>query len=102
MKSLVECMVDPEIFGRTFAAASFAAWRTVAKILDGLPLEPDELGVYRSITGRTQAPCEPFSEGYLANPAVRAARSSARPWACMRRSRTTAIGSAPARSPPLR
>jgi hypothetical protein len=36
-------MADPALFGSVFAAPSFWPWRTVAKLLDGLPLtEPRE------------------------------------------------------------
>ncbi len=68
MKPLYEAMLDPDLFGRTFAGESFWAWRTVAKILDGLPLDEAELAFYREITGRETAPSEPFSEAYLIKP----------------------------------
>jgi hypothetical protein len=68
MKSLYEAMLDPDLFGHTFGGPTFAAWRTVAKALDGLPLEPDELDLYRQITHRQAAPNRPFSEGYLVKP----------------------------------
>jgi len=61
-------MLDPKLFGRTFAAPSFATWRTVAKILDGQPLDKSELALYRQITGRQAAPAEPFTEAYLIKP----------------------------------
>ena len=60
MKLLADCMRDPALFGRTFGGPTFANWRTVAKILDGLPLEPVELALYRELTAR-DAPAEvPF------------------------------------------
>ncbi len=68
LKPLSACMLDPKFFGRTFAGESFAAWRTVSKVLDGLPLEKSELALYRQITGRDTAPAEPFSEAYLIKP----------------------------------
>ncbi len=68
MKSLHDAMLDPELFGNTFADESFTAWRTVAKILDGLPLTDDELQLYRHITGRTEPPHERFDEAYLIKP----------------------------------
>ena len=68
IKSLYEAMLDPKLFGRTFAGPTFAAWRTVAKVLDGLPLDRQELGLYQQITGREQPPSEPFSEAYLIKP----------------------------------
>jgi hypothetical protein len=68
MKSLSECMQDPDLFGRTFASRTFAAWRTVAKVLEGLPLDAAELDLYQRLTGRTDAPTAPFSEAYLIKP----------------------------------
>jgi len=68
MKSLHAAMLDPDMLGGTFGGSTFAAWRTVAKILDGLPLDATELELYRQITGRTEAPCKPFAEGYFVKP----------------------------------
>ncbi len=68
MKSLYEAMLDTDLFGRTFGGPTFKAWRTVAKILDALPLEPDELELYRSITGRDEPAHSAFSEAYLIKP----------------------------------
>jgi hypothetical protein len=68
MKSLHEFMVDPELFGKTFASETFWAWRTVAKMLDGLPLEPAELELWKAITGRDAPPSKPFGEAYLVKP----------------------------------
>jgi hypothetical protein len=61
-------MMDPALFGSTFSGPTFAAWRTVAKILDGLPLDEPEMKLYRAITGREAAPTEAFSEAYLIKP----------------------------------
>jgi hypothetical protein len=68
MKSLYEAMLDPDLFGNSFGGDTFAAWRTVAKILDGLPLDDRELALYRQITGRQEPPTEPFREAYLIKP----------------------------------
>jgi hypothetical protein len=68
MKSLRDAMLDPELFGHTFGGSTFAAWRAVAAILDGLPLEPSEFELYREITKRVDAPKEPFDEAYLIKP----------------------------------
>jgi hypothetical protein len=53
--TLYDAMLDPALFGKTFAGATFKNWRTVAKTLEGLPLEADELELYTQITGRTDA-----------------------------------------------
>ncbi|MGC8519282.1 MAG: hypothetical protein ACP5P4_12265, partial [Steroidobacteraceae bacterium] len=68
MRPLHEAMVDRKLFGRTFAGPTFAAWRTVAKILDGVPLNREELKLYRALTGRDAAPRAPFTEAYLIKP----------------------------------
>lgn len=68
MKSLYDAMLDKHLFGRTFGGPTFAAWRTVAKILDGLPLIGEELELFRQITGREEAPGAPFGEAYLIKP----------------------------------
>jgi hypothetical protein len=61
-------MIDPNLFGGTFAGPTFDAWRTVAKILDGLPLTESERALYHTLTGRTVAPSAPFTEAYLIKP----------------------------------
>jgi hypothetical protein len=51
--SLSQAMVDPALFGNTFAAPSFWTWRTVAKLIDGIPLnEPREIELFEQATGR--------------------------------------------------
>ena len=43
--TLTESMTNPALFGSTFAAPSFWTWRTVAKLIDGIPLtEHREIG----------------------------------------------------------
>ena len=68
MKSLYDAMLDPELFGKTFGGPTFENWRTVAKILDGLPLTESELALYQQFTGRSDAPTEAFDEAYLIKP----------------------------------
>ena len=68
MKPLHACMIDPNLFGGTFAGDTFDAWRAVAKMLDGLSLTQDEAALYRQITGRKELPTEPFTEAYLVKP----------------------------------
>src|ERR1039458_341494 len=68
MKSLHDAMVGPALFGRTFSGPTFANWRAVAKMLDGLPLDERELALYREITGRDAPSTAPFSEAYIIKP----------------------------------
>jgi hypothetical protein len=50
--SLSEALLDPALFGSTFAAPSFWTWRTVAKLIDGIPLtEPREIELFQECTG---------------------------------------------------
>ena len=62
--SLHEFMTDKALAGRYFAKDSFAPWRTMAKILDGAPLNADELALFRQCTGRRAPPTEPITEFY--------------------------------------
>jgi hypothetical protein len=66
--NLYEAMLDRDYFGRTFSALSFKNWRTVAKVLDGLPLTPGELAFYRELTDRQDPPTRPTGEAYLIKP----------------------------------
>ena len=60
--TLREALEDVAVFGATFAGATWAAWRTVAAVLDGLPLDAADLATLRACTGRTEAPTEPARE----------------------------------------
>ena len=68
MKSLYESMLDPDLLGPAFAGPTFEAWRTVAKILDGLPLTDAETALYTSMTNREDVPTASFKEAYLVKP----------------------------------
>jgi len=54
--NLHDAMTDPRLMGRTFGAPSWAAWRVLAKAVDGAPLTDEELLVFRRLTGRQRAP----------------------------------------------
>src|ERR1700683_3417647 len=55
--TLTRAMRDEQLFGRTFGAASFWTWRTLAKLIDDEPLtEPREIALYKECTGRNQLP----------------------------------------------
>jgi hypothetical protein len=51
---------DPQLLGPH--APSFGGWRTVSKVMDGLPLTPKEHELYVGATGRTKTPKEPVTE----------------------------------------
>jgi hypothetical protein len=50
--TLSEAMRDPNLFGKIFAGQSFWTWRTLAKVIDGIPLgEEREKDLFRECTG---------------------------------------------------
>ncbi|TIP04938.1 MAG: hypothetical protein E5X72_09670 [Mesorhizobium sp.] len=55
-RGLHAAMIDDRLFGPTFGVESFWTWRTVAKLLDGLPLDRRELKLFRECTGRSKPP----------------------------------------------
>jgi hypothetical protein len=60
--ALTQAIADPELFGKTFAAPSFWTWKTVAKVIDGLPLDEREAALFRECTGRTRLPTGPVRD----------------------------------------
>jgi hypothetical protein len=53
---LTRALIDPNIFGATFAADTFWPWRTVGKLIDGIELtEPREIELFEACTGRSYA-----------------------------------------------
>ena len=58
--SLTRALTDPALFGRTFAAPSFWTWRTLAMLIDGVPLtEPREIELAKQCSGRSVLPTKP-------------------------------------------
>jgi hypothetical protein len=58
--TLSSALVDPALFGTTFRAPSFWAWRVVAKMIDGIPLaEPRDIELFKQCTGRNHLPIKP-------------------------------------------
>jgi hypothetical protein len=58
--ALSRALTDPALFGKTFSSPSFWTWRTVAKLIDGIPLtEPREVELFKQCTGRTTLPAGP-------------------------------------------
>jgi hypothetical protein len=54
--TLSRALSDEQLFGRTFGSSSFWTWQTVAKLIDGLPLDNREFELYRQCTGRSELP----------------------------------------------
>jgi hypothetical protein len=62
---LYRSMIDENLLGKVFATPSMWTWRTVGKLVDGLPLtEPRELELYRQCTGRTKLPTGPVRPSF--------------------------------------
>ena len=58
--TLTQAMADPALFGKVFASPSFWTWKTVAKLIDGIPLaEQREVDLFKQCTGRTKLPTKP-------------------------------------------
>jgi hypothetical protein len=57
---------DPNLFGPWFEGESWRNWRVIDKAIFGLPLDDDELPIFRELTGRLDVPTEPIRETWLA------------------------------------
>jgi hypothetical protein len=58
--TLTEALADSDLLGGEFAAPSFWTWKTVAKLIDGIPLtEPREIELFKQCTGCLQLPNKP-------------------------------------------
>ncbi|MGE3872314.1 MAG: hypothetical protein AB7F74_05085 [Parvibaculaceae bacterium] len=63
--TFADACLDPNLFGDVFVGDSWANWRVIDKAMFGLPLDDAELAVFKSLTGRDEAPDAPASEIYL-------------------------------------
>jgi hypothetical protein len=53
--SLSEALCDTNLLGEPFQAVSFWTWKTVAKLIDGIPLrDENEIELFRQCSGRLQ------------------------------------------------
>jgi hypothetical protein len=58
--SLYDAMCDASLLGKTFRAPSFWTWKTIAKLIDGIPLTaPREIDLVKECSGRTELPNTP-------------------------------------------
>jgi hypothetical protein len=57
--TLAAAMRDTRLLGRAFEAASFWPWLSMAKLLDGEPLDAREADLYRQCTARSRQPHGP-------------------------------------------
>lgn len=65
--TILECLDHADVFRPHFrgGAASWAAWRTFLACLYGLPLDDDQLGIYRHHTERLTPPSKQFGVAAL-------------------------------------
>jgi hypothetical protein len=57
--SLSQALRDTNLLGEPLQAASFWTWKTVAKLIDGMPLRENEIELFRQCTGRLELPTKP-------------------------------------------
>lgn len=64
--NILQTLDDPNLFQPWFKdPKTWATWRVFLCALFGLPMSEDQLAIYRECTGRTHAPTEPATEGWL-------------------------------------
>jgi hypothetical protein len=64
--TILEALSDPQLLGAAFPDAStWTAWRVFQAALFGLPMSEDDLGLYRSCTGRPTPPTSPSREAWV-------------------------------------
>jgi len=68
--TILEAIADPKLLGKSFRPRlfkddSWRNWKTFLKVLFALPLNADELRLYRQCTGRTLPPSQPFAECFI-------------------------------------
>jgi hypothetical protein len=63
--NILQAIDDPKVFGQHFRADSWAAWRAFLATLFALPLNAEQLKLYRECTGRTEPPLAQLHEAWL-------------------------------------
>jgi hypothetical protein len=63
--SILTTLDAPKLFGSTFAAPTWSAWRTLLAALYALPPAPGDLERFRELTGRKTWPAHPYSEAWF-------------------------------------
>jgi hypothetical protein len=63
---IIAALDDPDLLGWAIRSPeSFGTWRTILKSTFGLPMDADELELFRCYTDRQEAPTEPASVLWL-------------------------------------
>src|SRR5262245_41057275 len=66
--TIIQALSDPKLFGALPAFASLETWKSwivLLKVIFCLPLDDDEVGLFRKCTGRTIPPKKILRELYL-------------------------------------
>ena len=63
--NILQALDDPNLFARHFRAEPWRRWRVFLAALFGLPMDDEQLAIYRQHTARTTPPTEPFKEAAL-------------------------------------
>ena len=63
--TIIEALDDPALFAPFFMGNTWRVWRTFLAALFGLPMDDDQLELYRAYTGRIAAPVALFIQAAL-------------------------------------
>jgi hypothetical protein len=63
--TIIDAMDHPDLFGQHFKGDSWRFWRMFLAALFALPMDDEQLALYRRHTGRTTPPAVPFKEAAL-------------------------------------
>ena len=63
--NILQALDDPALFAPHFRGATWAPWRAFLAALFALPMDNTQLALYRTHTGRQDAPTVPFKEAAL-------------------------------------
>lgn len=63
--TILETLAHPDVFKPFFKAATWRAWKAFLAALFALPMDDDQITIYRSCTGRTAPPTVAFKEAAL-------------------------------------
>jgi len=64
--NILDACQDAELFARWFRdRATWQAWFAFIAALFGVPMTPEKLAIFQACTARTEAPTQPFTEGWL-------------------------------------
>lgn len=63
--NIARAMDNPDLFAPHFAGPSWDTWRAFIAALFAAPMTDEQIGLYRTYTGRTTAPTTPFTEAAL-------------------------------------